>query len=52
MINLARVAKEIGPDMAESIVKEIQRDAKFKKYVDDVKDLGSAVSGFVKGLFK
>lgn len=52
MINLAKVAQEIGPDMAESIVKEIQRDAKFKKYVDDVKDLGSAVSGFVKGLFK
>lgn len=52
MINLARIVKEIGPDMAEDIVNDIQRDAKFKKYVDDIKDLGSAVSGFVKGLFK
>ena len=52
MINLARIVKEIGPDMAEDIIKDIQRDAKFKKYVDDIKDLGSAVSGFVRGLFR
>lgn len=59
MVNLAKVIREVGPDLAKTVIEEIQRDTKFVRYMVDKSNekergptLGSSVSDFVRGLFK
>jgi len=51
VIDMGKIVKAIGPDIAKDMIDEIVSDAKFAKFVDDAKNLGKKAKSWIKGLF-